>query len=80
MNAFVDFTARALAIRHVLSLRTPYPKMRPYLHAAQLRLLDRIEHGIADRLRASGMSSDAAMQSALAFVCKVVNHHRAAAA
>lgn len=79
MNALVDYNARALAIRGVLSMCVPDPRFARYTDAEKLRLLDRIEQGLVERLRAGGVGAEAATQSAFTFVRQVVDHHRGTA-
>ncbi len=76
MNALIDYNARALAIRSVLSLCVPEPRFAAHVDAAKLRLLARIEQSLADRLRAGGVGAEAAAQSAFTFVRQVAEHHR----
>ncbi|CAM5794059.1 hypothetical protein [Rhizobacter fulvus] len=76
MNSLIDYNARALAIRQVLSLCVPDSRFAPYMLAAKLRILARIEQSLADRLRAGGVGAEAAAQSAFTFVRQVADHHR----
>ena len=68
----VEYTERASAIRAVLAYRPASPALAGHVQADKLRLLDRIERGLAERLWRGGMSPDAAQQSAFEFVSQVV--------
>lgn len=68
MNTTVDYTNRADAIRGVLGMRAPIARLEGTVEAAQLRLLDRIETGLAAALARDGVSKEAAAHSAFLFV------------
>ncbi len=76
MNSTIDYTMRAEAIRATLALPAQGPKYADLIAAEQSRLLHRIEVGIADALRAGGVASDVAAQSAFEFVRQCVAHYR----
>jgi hypothetical protein len=68
MNGTVDYANRADAIRGVLAMRASIPRLEPTVFAAQLRLLDRIETGLAASLARDGIAPEVAAQSAFLFV------------
>lgn len=68
MNSSIDYTARAETIRGVLAMRPASQSLRGIVQAAQLRMLDRIETGLAESLVRGGVSKDAAAHSAFLFV------------
>ncbi len=80
MNATVDYTGRADAIRGVLAMRAAVPRWEANIYAAQLRLLDRIEAGLAASLVRGGVSKEAAAHSAFLFVRGCVEAFRAGGA
>lgn len=75
----IDFTQRASFIWRILDIRPDPddpPHIRNYLEAEQLRLLARIEEGMAATLEMMGLSREAAATSACSFVRQCVERFR----
>lgn len=72
-NHFAGLVRQAVSIR--LMFQGRWPRVDAYASAALSRHLARIEEVLASALVLSGVSPDAAQQSALAFVSGCVAHY-----